>query len=62
MGPLLFPPLETLPVGSDAWAFSQGIVSVVPLRAEFGAVGEAATVCVGDDGTARTPGMIWRNG
>jgi hypothetical protein len=38
MKSLLNPPLESLPYGSDAWAFAQGWSTVVPLRAEFGGI------------------------
>jgi len=33
---LITPTLDTLPLGSDAWAIHQGWVSVTPLRASFG--------------------------
>lgn len=35
MRPLLFPPIDSLPEGSDAWAFAKGYVSVTPLRADY---------------------------
>ena len=35
MGALLFPPIESLPEGSDAWAFAKGYISVTPLKAAF---------------------------
>jgi tubulin--tyrosine ligase len=33
---LVSPPLDSLPVGSDAWALHQGLICVTPLRASFG--------------------------
>ena len=36
MGELVSPPLDILPVGSDAWAVHRGLISVTPLRASFG--------------------------
>ena len=33
---IISPPLDSLPVGSDAWALHQGFICVTPLRASFG--------------------------
>ncbi|EIW70773.1 hypothetical protein TREMEDRAFT_68211 [Tremella mesenterica DSM 1558] len=33
--PLLFTPIDQLPVGTDAWAFAMGYVTVTPISAEF---------------------------
>jgi len=33
---LISPSLDSLPIGSDAWALHQGLISVTPLRATFG--------------------------
>jgi len=33
---LISPSLDSLPLGSDAWALHQGLISVTPLKASFG--------------------------
>jgi tubulin--tyrosine ligase len=57
MGPLLFPPLEDLPEGTDAWAFAHGYTSVTPLKAAFAGLEEAGKGFGSDDGW--TPGAEW---
>lgn len=51
MSHLLHPPVESLPVGSDAWAFAMGYSSVVPLRAEFAGMVDGPTWF--EDGSGR---------
>jgi len=36
MKALIDPSVDSLPVGSDAWAIHQGWISVTPLRSTFG--------------------------
>ncbi|BEJ15400.1 hypothetical protein CspHIS471_0500050 [Cutaneotrichosporon sp. HIS471] len=45
--PIVFP--DTLPEGSDAWAFHHGYTGVSPFRAAY----------VSDTGSGHSPGVIW---
>ncbi|KAK8864278.1 5'/3'-nucleotidase SurE [Kwoniella newhampshirensis] len=61
MKPLLFPPIETLPVGSDAWAFAKGYVSVTPIRAEYAGLSDGAWGFGSEqDDTQVGPGTRWK--
>jgi tubulin--tyrosine ligase len=56
MKPLLFPADESLPDGTDAWAFAKGWVSVTPLRAEFAGMGDAG---FGSETGGVEAGRVW---
>jgi hypothetical protein len=59
MAPLLTPRDEDLPVGSDAWAFAKGYVSVAPIRAEFGGLLPGGCGFGSDLGKEQTFGSFW---
>ena len=59
MGPLLSPRDEDLPVGSDAWAFAKGYISVAPLRAEFGGLLPGGCGFGSDAGKEQIIGSLW---
>ncbi|KAK4686130.1 hypothetical protein P7C73_g4002, partial [Tremellales sp. Uapishka_1] len=58
MAPLLFPSIESLPEGTDGWAFAKGWVSVTPIRAEYGGMGEGGCGFGSIEGGGQ-PGEIW---
>lgn len=53
MKSLLDPPIDSLPYGTDAWAFAQGWSTVVPLRAEFGGITSGGETWFERDGGGR---------
>jgi tubulin--tyrosine ligase len=59
MGPLLTPRDEDLPVGSDAWAFAKGYISVAPIRAEFGGLQAGGCGFGSDEGKEQVFGSFW---
>ncbi|WWD17425.1 5'/3'-nucleotidase SurE [Kwoniella shandongensis] len=61
MKPLLFPPIESLPIGSDAWAFAKGYVSVTPIRAEYAGLVDGTWGFGSEEGNGGKvgPGTIW---
>ncbi|WVR07178.1 5'/3'-nucleotidase SurE [Kwoniella sp. DSM 27419] len=59
MKPLLFPSLETLPVGSDAWAFAKGYISVTPMRAQFAGPVDAGYGFGSEEDAGKQPGSMW---
>jgi len=59
MGPLLTPRDEDLPVGSDAWAFAKGYISVAPIRAEFGGLLPGGCGFGSDEGKEQVFGSFW---
>lgn len=59
MGPLLTPRDEDLPVGTDAWAFAKGYVSVAPIRAEFGSLLPGGCGFASDLGKEQVFGSFW---
>lgn len=59
MGPLLTPRDEDLPVGSDAWAFAKGYISVAPIRAEFGGLLAGGCGFGSDEGKGQVIGSFW---
>ncbi|ORY32520.1 survival protein sure-like phosphatase/nucleotidase [Naematelia encephala] len=59
MGPLLFPPEEIVPEGTDAWAFAKGYVSVTPMRAEYAGLG-AGGCGFGSEESGMVPGSEWK--
>lgn len=59
MAPLLTPRDEDLPVGSDAWAFAKGYISVAPIRAEFGGLLPGGCGFGSDEGKEQAPGGFW---
>lgn len=59
MGPLLFPPPEELPEGTDAWAFAKGYVSVTPIRAEYAGIGDGGCGFASDEGKGDMDGRLW---
>ncbi|WRT66223.1 5'/3'-nucleotidase SurE [Kwoniella shivajii] len=59
MKPLLFPPIESLPVGSDAWAFAKGYISVTPMRAQFACPIEGSYGFGKDENQGKAAGSLW---
>ncbi len=59
MGPLLFPAVEDLPEGTDAWAFAKGYVSVTPIRAEYAGLGNGGCGFESEDGKGDMEGRMW---
>jgi tubulin--tyrosine ligase len=59
MGPLLTPRDEDLPVGTDAWAFAKGYISVAPIRAEFGGLLAGGCGFGSDQGKEQVYGSFW---
>jgi len=59
MGPLLTPRDEDLPVGTDAWAFAKGYISVAPIRAEFGGLLSGGCGFGSDEGREQIIGSFW---
>lgn len=41
--PVLFPDIDTIPEGTDAWAFYHGFTSVTPIRAEYAGLGDSGS-------------------
>ncbi|OCF36725.1 hypothetical protein I316_01321 [Kwoniella heveanensis BCC8398] len=59
MKPLLAPPLESLPVGSDAWAFAKGYISVTPIRAQFAGPVDEGYGFGSEEAERKAPGAMW---
>lgn len=59
MGPMLNPPVDQVPKGTDAWAFAQGYTSVTPIRAEYAGLHSAGRPFASDAPTDKWPGRIW---
>ncbi|WWC61725.1 5'/3'-nucleotidase SurE [Kwoniella dejecticola CBS 10117] len=59
MRPLLSPPLDSLPVGSDAWAFAKGYISVTPLRAQFAGLIEGGYGFGSEEKEGKVAGSLW---
>jgi hypothetical protein len=59
MAPLLSPRDEDLPVGTDAWAFAKGYISVAPIRAEFGGLLPGGCGFGSDQGKEQVYGSFW---
>jgi broad specificity polyphosphatase/5'/3'-nucleotidase SurE len=53
--PILFPDPETVPEGTDAWAFYHGHVSVTPIRAEYAGLEETGS----GFGSGHPDGTFW---
>ncbi|WWC70352.1 5'/3'-nucleotidase SurE [Kwoniella pini CBS 10737] len=59
MKPLLAPSLESLPVGSDAWAFAKGYIGVTPLRAQFAGPIEGGYGFGSEEKGGKVAGSLW---
>ena len=59
MGPLLNPAADQVPVGTDAWAFANGYVSVTPIRAEYGALYDSGRAFGSKGPEESAPGTFW---
>ncbi|OCF60428.1 5'/3'-nucleotidase SurE [Kwoniella mangroviensis CBS 10435] len=59
MKPLLFPPVESLPVGSDAWAFAKGYIGVTPMRAQFAGPIEGGYGFGREENDGKKAGSLW---
>ncbi|WWC89478.1 5'/3'-nucleotidase SurE [Kwoniella dendrophila CBS 6074] len=60
MKPLLFPPIESLPVGSDAWAFAKGYIGVTPMRAQFAGPIEGRYGFGKEENEGKKAGNLWQ--
>lgn len=59
MGPMLNPPADQVPEGTDAWAFAQGYISVTPIRAEYAGLHHAGRPFASDAPTEDWAGRLW---
>ncbi|KAL7421761.1 hypothetical protein Q5752_003532 [Cryptotrichosporon argae] len=60
LGPALNPDPATLPVGTDAWAFAKGYISVTPVVAEYSTLGVGGSGFGSDPvGDAPLAGRLW---